>query len=182
MPSRTKRKSREEELSKEGWYPLSEDLWREPGQIRKKLRIIADTNFPIQLVEAMRRIGIDVKTAQELGLEKRADDELCRDVSARGYVLITMDRDFWSNVKFPLHERGAVVFVDGKDSTIARTDGFELLMVFLTSFGGGWTRGKVRASSERMYLKLSVDGKKVAYEIKPFRPLIYVREVSETSI
>lgn len=184
VPSKRKRKNREDELFKEGgWFALSEDMWtwwREPGQKREKVRIVSDANFPVQLVEAMKRRGIAVKTAQELGLAKLPDDELLRKVTERGNVLITMDRDFWSDGKFPLHQRGAIVFVDGKDAGIARTDGFELLMVFLMSFGGGWTRGKLRASSERMFMKLSVDGRNVAYEIKPFRPLIYAREVPES--
>lgn len=179
LPSKRKRKNREDELFREGWFPLSEDLWRAPGEKREKVRVVSDANFPIQLVEAMRRRKVEVKTAQELGLAKLADDELLRKVTEQGCLLITMDKDFWSDGKFPLHQRGAIVFVDGKDASIGRTDGFELLMVFLMSFGGGWTRGKIRASSERMLMKLSVDGKKVAYEIKPFRPLIYAREVPE---
>ena len=74
------------------------------------------------------RRGIAVKTAQELGLAKLPDDELLRKVTERGDVLITMDRGFWSDGKFPLHQRGAIVFVDGKDAGIARTEGIELLM------------------------------------------------------
>jgi predicted nuclease of predicted toxin-antitoxin system len=182
LPTKTKRRNREDALWKEGWFPVSEDLWREPGQRLKKLKMIADANFPIQLVEIMRGRGIEVRTAQELGLGKRADDELLREVSGRNYVLITMDRDFWSDAKFPVHQRGVIVFIDAKDISIARTDGFELLILFLMSFGGAWTRGKIRASSHRMFLKLSVDGKKVVFEIKPFRPLIYAREVSESGI
>ena len=182
LPSKKKRKNREEELLKKGWFALSEDMWRDPGEQPEKVRLVSDTNFPIQLVEIIVRRGIEVKTAQELGLAKLADDELLRQVTVRGYLLITMDKDFWCDRKFPLHERGAIVYVDGKDAGIASTDGFELLMVFLMSFGGGWTRGKLRASSERMSIKLSVDGKNVAYEIKPFGQLIYAREVPEVGM
>ena len=80
-----------------GWFALSEDMWtwwREPGQKREKVRMVSDANFPVQLVEAMKRRGIAVKTAQELGLAKLPDDELLRKVTERGDVLITMDRDF----------------------------------------------------------------------------------------
>lgn len=90
--------------------------------------------------------------------------------------------DFWSDKKFPLHQRGGIIFVDGKNASIAETDGFELLIVFLTSFGGGW-KGRFRASSQRVYVKFAgADCRKVLYEVAPIRPLIYEREVTEESL
>jgi len=73
LPSKRKQRTRVEDLSKEGWFPLSEDMWREPGEKPKKVRIAADANFPFGLVEILRRRGFEVKTAQELGLEKLSD-------------------------------------------------------------------------------------------------------------
>lgn len=181
LPSKRRRKNREDELSKEGWFALSEDLWRDPREKPRKVRMLADTNFPTQLVQAIKTRGMWVRTAQELSLSKLADDELLGRATERCCILITMDKDFWSDAKFPLHKDGAIVFLDGKDASIANTDGFELLMVFLKSFGGGWTRGKIRASSHRMFIKWISSGKKLAYEIKPIRPLIYAREVTVRS-
>jgi len=89
-----------------------------------------------------------------------------------------MDKDFWSDGKFPLHKTAGILFIDGEGVGMADTNGFNLLVEFLISFGGGWTRGKFRASSEGMYAKtLRDDGKKVLYEIKSFLPLIYAREM-----
>lgn len=85
-----------------------------------------------------------------------------------------MDKDFWSDGKFPLHKTGGIVFIEGEGARAANTDGFQILVEFLISFGGGWTRGKFRASSTGMYAKtLRDDGKKMLYQIKPFRPPIY---------
>lgn len=158
-------------------------MWKDPGEKPRKLRLVSDTNFPFALVEALRRRGVEIKTAQELGAANLSDEELLGRVTKDGYLLITMDRDFWSDAKFPLHKAGGIIFIDGKDARISETDGFELLVVFLLSIGGGWTWGKFRASSERVHAKIiGVDGKKVVYEIKPFRPLVYAREVTESTV
>lgn len=179
MASKRKQKSREDELFETGgWFALSDDMWKDPGEKRKKLRMVADANFPIALVNSLKNRGIEVKTAQELRLEKLPDEELLRRVLELGHLLITMDGDFWSDGKFPLHKAGGVVFVDGEDEGIGNTEGFELLLAYLESFGGGWRKGKIRAASDRIYTKIvGHEGKRVMYEIKGFRPLIYAREV-----
>lgn len=183
MPSRRKEKRREDELSTDGWFRLSSDLWLETLEIPQKLRAVADTNFPIGLTERMGSRGIDVRTAQSLGLERLADEDLLRRVTADGRVLVTLDRDFWSDEKFPIHQCGGVIFVDAKDEGIARSDGFELLIVFLRSFGGGWTNLKIRASSERVFMKgISTETKAFVYEIRAIRGGIYARGIAGTEV
>lgn len=176
MPSKRRERRREDELLADGWFRITEELWTEPGEIPQKLRVVADANFPAGLVELMEGRNIDVKTAQSLGLERFADEDLLQRVKADGRVLITLDRDFWSDEKFPLHQSGGVIFVDGKDEGIGHTLGFELLLAYLASYGGGWSRLKFRASSERLYMKgISWTNRRFIYEIRDMRGGVYAR-------
>jgi Domain of unknown function (DUF5615) len=176
LPSKRKRRKREDALSEDGWFDLTADLWREPGETPLKLRLVSDTNFPAPLVELLEKRKFDIRTAQSFGWERLGDEELLQKVADRGCVLITLDQDFWSDEKFPLHQSAGVIFVDEKDESIGETDGFELLMALVRSFGGGWSRMKIRASSARVYMKgISWETKKFVYEIRAIRGGIYAR-------
>lgn len=178
MPSKRKRKLRENKLfTDSGWFTVTSDMWLDPGQRPRKLRFISDANLPDGLGEQMKRYGFNLRTARSLKLNHLSDEDLLRRVSARGCVLITMDRDFWSDTKFPLHHAGAIVFVDGKDERIAESQGFGLLLAFLKLFGG-WKQGKFRASADRVHLKMiSHANEKCVYELCLFPDGVCGREV-----
>lgn len=143
--------------------------------------INSGNNGPAQLVGKIRKRKIEVKTARELGFEKLADDDLLRRVSAKGYILITLDADFWSDRKLPLRTCGSLVFIDSTNPEYSDSDGFELLMVILESLGGLGRGVKFKSTSTQLYTKnINDNGKKIIYEIKAIRPFIYAREVEET--
>jgi hypothetical protein len=73
LPRLRKRKLREDALYEERWFRISSDMWREPGEFPRKLKVIADTNFPLPLVRLMQRKKSNVKTAQSLGLDKLSE-------------------------------------------------------------------------------------------------------------
>jgi predicted nuclease of predicted toxin-antitoxin system len=177
MASKRREKIRSDVRFEEGWFEVSEDLWREPGEKPEKLRLLADANFPRGLVERLRKRGIDVKTAQELKIHRLSDEQILHEAAERGLYLITLDRDFWSDGRFPLRSSGRLIFVDARDERIAESNGFELLVVLLKSWGGGHAHGKIRATSESLYLKfLPAVGKQAIYEFKAIRPHVYARE------
>lgn len=177
MASKRKEKIRSDARFEHGWFEVSEDLWREPGEKAEKLRLLADANFPSGLVERLRKRRIEVKTAQELRLHRLPDEQILQEAAKRGLYLITLDRDFWSDERFPLRSSGRLIFVDARDEHIAETNGFELLVVLLKSWGGGHSHGKIRTTAESVYLKFLNDpGSQAVYEFKAIRPYIYARE------
>lgn len=152
-------------------------MWREPGEKPLKPRLLADANFPSGLVEVLRKRGIEVRTAQELKVHRFLDEQILQEAAKRGLFLITLDRDFWSDDRFPLQSSGRLVFVDARDERIANTNGFELLVVLLKSWGGGHRHGKIRSTASSVYLKfLTVAGRPAVYEFKAIRPYLYARE------
>jgi len=152
-------------------------MWREPGEKPLKLRLLADANLPSGLVGVLRKRGIEVRAAQELRMHRLPDEQILQQAAKRGLFLITLDRDFWSDDRFPLQSSGRLVFVDARDERIANTNGFELLVVLLKSWGGGHRHGKIRSTADSVYLKFLTDaGRPAVYEFKAIRPYVYARE------
>lgn len=177
MPSKRKEKIRSDARFEDGWFEVSEDFWREPGEKPRKLKLLADANFPIKLVGVLQKRGIDVRTAQELGIHRLPDEQVLGEAAKRGLVLITLDRDFWSDERFPLRSSGRLIFIDARDERIANTNGFELLVILLKSWGRGIGHGKVRSTTESVYVRFLTDAsRRAVYEFKAIRPYIYARE------
>jgi hypothetical protein len=179
MPSKRKNKIREDRLFEDGWFTISEDMWRDPGEVPRKVRLVADVNFPDPVIHEIEKRGIEVRKATELGLGRLADDDLLRRVSNEDCVLITMDADFWSDKKIPLHRCGGLVYVDADGASFRDSDGLELLIVMLKSLGGLRRGVKIKASTKQFFIKNIGDrGQRICYEIRPIRPAVYAREVT----
>jgi len=177
VASKRREKIRSDARFEDGWFEVSEDMWREPGEKPLRLRLLADANFPSGLVQVLRKRGIDVRTAHELKIHRLPDEQILQEAAKRGLFLITLDRDFWSDDRFPLQSSGRLIFVDARDEQIANTNGFELLVVLLKIWGGSHRHGKIRSTAESVYLKfLTVAGKQGMYEFKAIRPYLYARE------
>jgi len=165
------------QLEEGGWFELSDDLWRQPGEIREKLRILADTNVPRSLVEDLRRNRVAVATAQELGVAHVDDTELLGLANKKRRVLLTKDADFWSDDKFPLNRVGGLIYLDTDHAEAGESMGSAAAFWWARSFGGGWKHAKARVTREGFYLKwISHEGRIVGYEIRVFNRRIYARE------
>lgn len=180
LPSKRKEKLREDaRYENGGWFEVSEDMWRDPRDKPRKVRLIADTHFPQKLGDVLRSNGLEVGTAQGSGLHRMSDEQLLHEADKRGLILLTRHHDFLSERKYPIHKSGKIVFVEGDGVAIGTTLGFALLIMLLKSWGGTNWYGKVRATSESVYLKFhGNDGKNRAYEFKFIGPHLYAREIS----
>ena len=76
VASKRKKELRENTLFESGWFAISEDMWKDPGEVSSKLRFVSDVNFPSPLMDRIWKRGIEVMTAQELGFDKLTDDDL----------------------------------------------------------------------------------------------------------
>lgn len=167
-------------LEREGWFELSDDFWRQPGEVRPKLRLLADTNVSRQLVEALRSDGVSVVTSQELNIAHVDDSELYGRAQQEQYVLLTKDADFSSDRNFPIGRGSGIIFLDSSRLTLNKDVGISLGFAWAKSFGGGWRGVKLRITSDKCYLKgPSSLGKNVTYEMAAFGTRLFVRELRE---
>jgi predicted nuclease of predicted toxin-antitoxin system len=92
---------------------LGAALDRSPG----RPRVYADANVPAGLVGFMRRdLGWDVFYVMEQDDLRRAPDiEHYRLARQMHRTLVTLDRDYFDDRRFPLHESGGVVVMSAPD-------------------------------------------------------------------
>ena len=108
-----------------------EDLWartplsrREAEEVmtylarRAKPRFYADENFPAEAVALLRSMGARVTTAKEAGQRGHPDENHAAYALNNGLILVTCDRDFLNERRFPLiHNPAIFVFDFGNGTT-----------------------------------------------------------------
>jgi predicted nuclease of predicted toxin-antitoxin system len=92
---------------------------------RAKARFYADENLPPKAVAILRAMGAQVRTAQECNLLGHPDENHLAYARRCGFVLLTCDRDFLDDGRFPLiHSPAICVFNFGSGSE------FEIRLAF----------------------------------------------------
>src|SRR5262249_40290369 len=72
-------------------------------------RIYVDENFPSSAVNLLRSMKARVTTAQQAGMTGRSDEDHAAFALKHGCVLLTCDRDFLNERRFPLVHCPAIV-------------------------------------------------------------------------
>jgi predicted nuclease of predicted toxin-antitoxin system len=78
-----------------------------------KWRIYADKNVERNVVQDLRRAGVDVLwVSEETSLSKQIDDSFhYQEARKRQRYLLTHDEDFWDDSKYPLHLSPGVIIL-----------------------------------------------------------------------
>jgi predicted nuclease of predicted toxin-antitoxin system len=96
--------------------------------LRAKARFYADENFPRQAVELLREAGARVRTAQEVGLGGHPDEKHIAYALKKVLVLLTCDRDFLDERRYPIiHCPAIFVFDFGSGSASEMKQAFRCL-------------------------------------------------------
>jgi predicted nuclease of predicted toxin-antitoxin system len=99
--------------------PTKKEMRQLEDYLRRKTkpRFYADENFPNIAVEILRRRGADVLTVHEAMRNGHPDENHAAEALRLGRVLITCDRDYLDERKFPLIHCPAIIVCDfGKGS------------------------------------------------------------------
>lgn len=94
------------------WHEFASDQASEmlPGP-HKKLKIYADANIPAAVIDELRTAGVPIASAVEIGRSTHPDENIYQQAKRRCKVLLTMDRDFWDDRKYPLQKGPGIIFV-----------------------------------------------------------------------
>jgi predicted nuclease of predicted toxin-antitoxin system len=84
----------------------------EYGRRRAKARFYADENFPTDAVRVLREIGCRVTTVQEVNRRGHPDENHAAYALRNGLILLTCDRDYLDERRFPLVHCPAIVVFD----------------------------------------------------------------------
>ncbi len=123
---------------------------------RAKARFYADENFPGVAVGILRQLGADVSIVREAGCTGHPDENHAASALRLGRVLITCDRDYLDERKFPLLRCPAIVVCDfgsGTESEIIDT--YQCLWAILTApqFFDKWTKIDAHRSAWSEYTR-----------------------------
>jgi predicted nuclease of predicted toxin-antitoxin system len=86
-------------------------------QKKKMPRFYADEDFPPQAVRIIREVGLNVLTAAEAGTRGHPDENQLAEAKRQGRILLSCDRDFLNERRFPLIESSTLVVFDFGDKT-----------------------------------------------------------------
>src|SRR5713101_2454633 len=79
---------------------------------KTKPRFYADENFPERAIAVLRRLGADVLTVHDIRRRGHPDENHAAEALRLGRVLITCDRDYLDERRFPLIHCPAIVVFD----------------------------------------------------------------------
>ena len=136
----------------------------------KKLKLLADAQFPENVLDEFQVGGVKVEKIDQK-YRGREDKEILKIAESKGKILLTMDKDFWDDKKFPLHtlKNGIIYIAESPDNHDSIIRAFCLLYGGLAKYfpGEWWSRMKIRASASEFYIKMHTwEGKTSNYKVK----------------
>jgi predicted nuclease of predicted toxin-antitoxin system len=162
------------------WFPFEADLIVGPGTQPSGLKLCADASIPKPFVDELRDASISIRTALEDGVNRKADQAILSWARRLKRVLVTLDRDFWNDQKFPLQKTPGSIFIDvSPDKVGGALEAFWLVYETFARFCGNWREMKIRATPGSYFIKgIGWDGRKVRYEVRVEAGQALARELS----
>jgi hypothetical protein len=121
---------------------------------KAKARFYADENFPTRPLAMLRAVGCDVTTTQDSKRRGHPDESHAAYALKHGLILITCDRDYLNERRFPLVHCPAIVVFDFGSGSAAETVGsFECLARILGTpqFFDKWVKIDAKPNSWTEY-------------------------------
>ncbi|HLG30998.1 MAG TPA: DUF5615 family PIN-like protein [Candidatus Brocadiales bacterium] len=173
------------EQEQDDWFEIT-NIWLEvdPRPKTKKLKLCADASVPRSFVEALKDLyKIPVITAIESNIVTHEDNSILAWSKRNKRVLLTMDRDFWDDKKFPLQNIPGVIFIDVPPSDV--DDGLEAFALIYRTLAisfplDRWPNKKARVTPSKYLLKMRTqEGHLLQYEIKLVAGKLLTRELHD---
>jgi predicted nuclease of predicted toxin-antitoxin system len=130
--------------------------------LKQKLKLYFDENFPREIIESLKQVKAwkrkcKIHSVYDFGNQNKDDRFQYAFCKSKGYVLVTLDEDFWNDTLYPLDATpGLIQVIAGRNDPIKIQICLEMLLTFLSmfpfpkSFVGN---SKFRVSAERCVIK-----------------------------
>ena len=117
-------------------------------KFREKARFLVDESLGTNAAELLRAQGWNAKYVAEMNLERRSDEDIFARAWDDDRIILSHDRDFLDDRRFPPHRNPGVVVLPGAQgdemSLLAALAG---LVSFVAPFRKGYRRAKVVVSA-----------------------------------
>ncbi len=68
----------------------------------RKLRLLADQNIPIEIIDELKSARFQIVSVSEIGLSGHPDENIREFAKKKNRVILTSDKDFWDERKHPI--------------------------------------------------------------------------------
>jgi predicted nuclease of predicted toxin-antitoxin system len=170
----------------EEWFEITQDLWLDPKAFPKKLKLCSDASVPQPVIDELTTASIPILTAYDDKVSTHSDKSILAWSKRKKRVLLTMDRDFWNDRKFPLQIVHGLIFIDVSPNNI--DDALKVFGLIYGTFASSysidwWQNMMARALPENYFLKMRTwEGMKSEYEIRLMDGILYAREIPQVDI
>jgi predicted nuclease of predicted toxin-antitoxin system len=134
-----------------GWQPIHMPNEAEVSafvrEVGKKARFLVDESVGVGVSDLLRSSGWNVKYVAEAGLTGQGDEDVLAFALRDDRVLLTHDRDFLNNRRFPEHRNpGLVVLPGGSGDAVALVESLKWTLSIVGEFRELWRKSKVEVS------------------------------------
>jgi predicted nuclease of predicted toxin-antitoxin system len=70
----------------------------------RKLRLLADQNIPIEIIDELKSAKFQIVSVAEIGLSGHPDENIREYAKKKNRVILTSDKDFWDERKHPIRK------------------------------------------------------------------------------
>lgn len=139
-----------------GWFEISEKDWLNTRVKSKKIKLLADAQFPENVIREYLVAKINIKKIVP-SCKNYPDTRILEIAAKMGCVLLTLDNDFWNDRKFPLHliKNGIIYITEPPNFHERIMKAFGLIYgCFVKNFPLDWWYGmKVKAIMDEFEIK-----------------------------
>jgi len=114
-----------------------------------KIRFLVDESLDPTLVLALEKLGWKAESVVDVGLYGRSDEDLLAHAWRKGQVLLTSDKDFLDDRRFPPHRNpGVIILPNAPIDSDSFTTAFREALYVIGPLGKCYKRCKIVISSE----------------------------------
>ena len=155
------------------WEKIEQPSKRETTKFKRafarRARFLIDEDLPEALAGALNRRGWNVRTVEDLGLKGRSDEEILAAALREDRMLLTQDRDFLDERRFPRHRNpGLVVLPGGSGNIESLVEALGVLLPIVGTYREVFRGDYIQISTEGVLSVTSLD-KKGARQTRRYR-------------
>ena len=140
------------------------------SQFRRRARFLVDESLGAEVTEVLRDQGWNARYVAELGLKGHSDEDVFARAWADDRILLTHDRDFLDDRRFPPHRNPGVVVLPGaQGSDVPLITALAGVVSFVAPFREGYRRTKVSVSDDATWTFIRQNTDTGAMERRRFR-------------
>jgi predicted nuclease of predicted toxin-antitoxin system len=127
---------------------------------KKKARFLVDNSLGIEVAGVLRDLGWNAVEVSELGRARHPDESLFSLAWKERRMLLTHDKDFWDDRRFPPDRNpGVVILPGGSGDESALFEALRMLHSVIAPFGTSFPGTKISISSDGVLTTKSRDRK-----------------------